>query len=102
MTFLAALRHDRIEAPWVLDSPVNGDSFRLYVEKLLVPTLKQGEIVIRGNLGSHKSKAVRAAIRVAGARLFFLPPDGPDLNPVEQAFANSPPAFPNKLRLLGP
>jgi transposase len=58
MTFLAALRHDRIDAPWVLDGPLNGLSFRLYVEQVLVPTLKRGDIVILDNLSSHKSKAV--------------------------------------------
>ena len=83
MTFLAALRHDRIDAPWVVDGPINGELFRLYVEKVLVPVLKPGDIVILDNLGSHKSKAVRAAIRAAGARLFFLPPYSPDLNPIE-------------------
>ncbi len=57
--------------------------FRLYVEKVLIPTLKSGDIVILDNLGSHKSKAVRAAIRAAGARLFFLPPYSPDLNPLK-------------------
>ena len=77
MTFLAALRHDRIDAPWVVDGPINGELFRLYVEKVLIPTLKPGDIVILDNLGSHKSKAVRAAIRAAGARLFFLPPYSP-------------------------
>ena len=87
MTFLAALRRDRIDAPWVVDGPINSELFRLYVEKVLVPTLKQGDIVILDNLGSHKSQAVRAAIRAAGARLFFLPPYGPDLNPIEQVFA---------------
>ncbi|MGH8534072.1 MAG: IS630 family transposase [Gammaproteobacteria bacterium] len=87
MTFLAALRHDRIDAPWVIDGPINGESFRLYVEKVLVPTLKRGDIVILDNLGSHKSKAVRTAIRAVGARLFFLPPYSPDLNPIEQVFA---------------
>lgn len=87
MTFLAALRHDHIEAPWVLDGPINGSSFRLYVEKVLVPTLRRGDIVILDNLGSHKGKAVRSAIRAAGARLFFLPPYSPDLNPIEQVFA---------------
>jgi len=61
--------------------------FRLYVEKVLIPTLKPDDIVILDNLGSHKSKAVRAAIRAAGARLFFLPPYSPDLNPIEQVFA---------------
>ena len=87
MTFLAALRHDRIDAPWLLDGPINGESFRTYVEKVLVPTLKPGDIVIIDNLGSHKGKAVRRAIRAAGAKLFFLPKYSPDLNPIEQVFA---------------
>jgi transposase len=87
MTFLAALRHDRVEAPWLLDGPINGECFLLYVEKVLVPTLRPGDIVIMDNLGSHKGKAVRRAIRAAGARLFFLPKYSPDLNPIEQLFA---------------
>src|SRR5580704_11382150 len=87
LTFLAALRCDRIDAPCVIDGPINGDSFLAYVEQMLVPTLKPGDIVIIDNLGSHKSKAVRRAIRAAGARLFFLPPYSPDLNPIEQVFA---------------
>lgn len=87
MTFLAALRHDRIDAPWVLDGPINGPAFQAYVEKVLVPTLKPGDIVVMDNLGSHKGKAVRAVIRGAGAHLFFLPPYSPDLNPIEQVFA---------------
>lgn len=87
MTFLAALRHDRVEAPWLLDGPINGERFRLYVEKVLVPSLEPGDIVIMDNLGSHKGKAVRRAIRSAGARLFFLPKYSPDLNPIERLFA---------------
>lgn len=87
MTFVAALRHDRIDAPWLLDGPIDGDSFQTYVEKVLVPTLKPGELVIMDNLGSHKKKAVRQAIRSAGAKLFFLPKYSPDLNPIEQLFA---------------
>jgi transposase len=87
MTFLAALRHDRIEAPWLIDGPINGERFRIYVERVLVPTLKPGDIVVMDNLGSHKSKAVRSAIRAAGAKLFFLPKYSPDLNPIEQVFA---------------
>ncbi len=87
MTFLAALRQDRIDAPWVLDGPVNGDRFRCYVEQVLVPTLAAGDIVVLDNLGSHKSQPVRAAIRAAGAHLLFLPPYSPDLNPIEQVFA---------------
>ena len=64
MTFLAALRHDRIIAPWFIEEPINGETFQLYVEKVLVPTLKPSDIVIMDNLGSHKGKAVRRAIRV--------------------------------------
>ena len=87
MTILAALRHDRVVAPWLLDGPINGERFRLYVEQILVPALKPDDIVIMDNLGSHKGKAIRAAIRAAGARLFFLPKYSPDLNPIEQLFA---------------
>lgn len=87
LTFLAALRHDRIEAPWLIDGPINGARFQLYVERLLLPTLKPGDIVIMDNLGSHKSKAVRQAIRAAKARLLFLPKYSPDLNPIEQVFS---------------
>jgi transposase len=87
MTFLAALRCDRIDAPLVLDGPINGDSFLAYVEQMLVPTLSPGDIVVMDNLGSHKGRSVRRAIRAAGAHLFFLPPYSPDLNPIEQVFA---------------
>jgi transposase len=87
LTFLAALRRDRIDAPCVLDGPINGVSFLSYVEQVLVPTLATGDIVIMDNLGSHKGKAVRRAIRAAGAKLFFLPQYSPDLNPIEQVFA---------------
>jgi transposase len=87
MTFLAALRHDRVEAPWLLDGPINGERFRLYVEKVLLPCPKPGDIVVMDNLGSHKGKAVRRLIRAAGAHQFFLPKYPPDLNPIEQLFA---------------
>ena len=87
MTFIAALRCDRITAPVVFDGPINGESFRAYVEQALVPTLTPGDVVVLDNLGSHKGKAVRTAIRAAGAKLFFLPPYSPDLNPIEQVFA---------------
>jgi transposase len=86
-TFIAALRVDRIEAPWLLDGPMNGESFRAYVEHELVPTLKPGDIVVADNLSSHKNKAARTAIRDAGARLILLPKYSPDLNPIEQVFA---------------
>ena len=87
MTFIAALRHDAITAPWVIDGPINGNIFRTYVEEVLAPTLRNGDIVILDNLGSHKAPAIRNAIRAAGARLLFLPAYSPDLNPIEQVFA---------------
>ena len=87
LTFLGALRCDGLTAPCVFDGPINGLCFRAYVDQILLPTLKPGDIVIADNLGSHKSKAVRQAIRQAGARLWFLPKYSPDLNPIEQAFA---------------
>ena len=87
MTFLAALRHDRIDAPWVFDGPINAEVFRTYVEQVLVPTLHPVDIVILDNLGSHKAPEIRTAIRAAGAKLLFLPPYSPDLNPIEQVFA---------------
>ena len=87
MTFLAALRHDQIVAPCVIDGPINGESFRAYVEQVLVPTLQAGDIVVMDNLGSHKGPAIRKAIRAAGTRLLFLPPYSPDLNLIEQVFA---------------
>jgi putative transposase len=66
MTFLAALRQDRIDAPWLIDGPINGERFLLYVEAVLAPTLQPDDIVVMDNLGSHKSKAVRSAIRKTG------------------------------------
>lgn len=87
LTFLAALRHDRIEAPCVLDGPINGALFLAWVEQFLVPTLSPGDVVVLDNLGSHKGKRVRAAIRAVGAHLLFLPPYSPDLNPIELIFA---------------
>ena len=87
LTFIAGLREDGICAPCVLDGPINGRSFLAWVEQCLVPTLRPGDIVVLDNLGSHKSHAVRQAIRNAGARLIFLPPYSPDLNPIEQVFA---------------
>ena len=87
MTFLAALRHDRITAPWLLEGPIDGESFATYVEKVLLPTLRQGDIVIMDNLGSDRGKVVRQLIRSAGAKLFLLPKYSPDLNPIEQVFS---------------
>ena len=92
LTFLAALRCDRIDAPCVFDGPINGQLFTAYTEQFLAPTLSPGDVVIMDNLGSHKGQAIRRAIRAAGAKLLFLPPYSPDLNPIEQVFA--------KLKLL--
>ena len=86
-TFLAALRHDCIEAPCLFDGAINAERFLAYVQQTLVPTLKPGDVVVLDNLGSHKGKAVRQAIRAAGAHLIFLPKYSPDLNPIEQLFA---------------
>ncbi len=87
MTFIAALRCDRIDAPCLFDGPINGEAFQAYVETFLVPTLKAGDVVVMDNLGSHRGKAVRRAIRAVGARLVFLPKYSPDLNPIEQVFS---------------
>jgi transposase len=84
---LSGYLRGRITAPCVIDGPINGASFRAYVEQFLVPTLSPGDVVVMDNLGSHKGKAVRLLIRSAGAKLFFLPRYSPDLNPIEQVFA---------------
>ena len=87
LTFIAALRCDRIDAPWVIDGPINGETFLLYIEKILAPTLSPGDVVVLDNLRSHKGKAARAIVRAKGPHLIFLPPYSPDLNPIEQVFA---------------
>lgn len=87
MTFLAGLRVQGIIAPCVFDGPINGPMFLAWVTQFLVPTLRAGDVVIFDNLGSHKSQAVRRAIRHAGAHRLLLPPYSPDLNPIEMAFA---------------
>lgn len=86
-TFLAALRHDRITAPCVFDGAINGERFRAYIEQALAPTLGRGDVVIMDNLPAHKVLGVREAIQARGARLLYLPPYSPDLNPIEQVFA---------------
>ena len=86
-TFIGALRCDGLTAPGLFDGAINGDAFLAYVEQVLVPTLRKGDVIIMDNLGSHKVKGVREAIEGAGASLMFIPPYSPDLNPIEQAFA---------------
>ena len=88
LTFLAGLRCDGLTAPCVIDGPINGASFRAYVEQVLAPILAPGDIVVMDNLGSHKGRAIRAAIRAAKApSSSSCQPTRPDLNPIEQAFA---------------
>lgn len=86
-TFLAGLRVCGIDAPMLIDGPINRESFLAYVRQVLVPTLRPGDVVIMDNLGSHKGVAVRQAIEAAGSELRFLPPYSPDFNPIENAFA---------------
>lgn len=86
-TFVGALRLSGMTAPMVLDGPMNGAWFLAYVQQVLAPTLKPGDVVIMDNLAAHKSTPVRDAIEAVGARLLFLPPYSPDLNPIENAFA---------------
>lgn len=86
-TFIAALRHDGLTAPCVFDGPINGEKFRAYVEQILVPTLRPGDIAVMDNLAAHKIAGVREAIEAAGAERRFLPPYSPDMDPIEQVFA---------------
>ena len=86
-TFVAGLRLDGVHAPMVLDGAINGDAFRAYVEQVLGPCLRPGDIVVMGNLAAHKVAGVRQAIKARGAFLLYLPAYSPDLNPIEQAFA---------------
>ena len=86
-TFIAGLRLDGLTAPMVLDGPMNGVTFRAYVEQMLVPTLRPGDVVIMDNLPAHRVSGVREAIEAAGATRLFLPPYSPEFNPIEQAFA---------------
>ena len=87
LTFIAALRCDRMTAPYVVDGAMNGPSFLAYVEQVLAPTLATGDIVFMDNLRTHKIDGVREAIEAAGAIVCFLPAYSPDLNPIEMAFA---------------
>jgi transposase len=86
-TFIAALRHDGLTAPWVIDRPMNRKIFEAYVETQLAPTLKKGDMVILDNLSSHKSEKAAAILKARGAWFLYLPPYSPDLNPIEMAFA---------------
>lgn len=86
-TFIAALRHDRLDAPWVLGGPMNRKRFESYVETQLAPTLRKGDVIILDNLSSHKSPKAAEILKDIGAWFLFLPPYSPDLNPIEMAFS---------------
>jgi transposase len=86
-TFIAALRHDQLTAPWLLDGPMDRAAFTTYLEQCLAPTLRPGDLVIADNLSAHKGPAISAVIARCGAQLIYLPPYSPDLNPIEMAFA---------------
>ena len=86
-TFIAALRLEGLTAPGVIDGPMDHDSFLAYVEQILVPTLRPGDIVVLDNLGAHRGDDIRLAVAGAGATLRFLPPYSPDFNPIELCFA---------------
>ena len=86
-TFVAGLRSTALTAPCVIDGPMNGNAFLAYVEQILAPSLKPGDIVVLDNLSAHKVPGVREAIAAADARLLYLPPYSPDFNPIEQLFA---------------
>ena len=86
-TFVAALRHRQLTAPMVVDGPMDGELFLAWVEQFLCPTLQTGDIVILDNLSSHKVEGVQQAIAAVGARVLYLPPYSPDLNPIEKLFS---------------
>ena len=86
-TFVGGLRESGIVAPLVLDGPMTGEAFLAYVQQMLVPELKRGDVVVMDNLSAHKVAGVEAAIRAAGASVMYLPPYSPDLNPIEKMFA---------------
>lgn len=86
-TVVAGLRVEGVTAPAVFDGPIDTPTFRAYVEQVLVPTLRPGDVVVLDNLAVHKQPEIRTAIERAGARVQFLPPYSPDFNPIEQAFA---------------
>jgi transposase len=87
MTFVAGLRLSGLTAPWVLDGPMNGEAFRVYIEQVLAPTLGRGDIVVLDNLPAHKVAGIHEAVTARRAQLFYLPPYSPDMNPIEMAFA---------------
>jgi transposase len=86
-TLLSAMRLTGVVAPMVLDGPINGESFAIYIEQSLVPELEAGDIVVMDNLPAHKSVRVTQAIERAGCSLVYLPPYSPDFNPIENMWS---------------
>lgn len=86
-TFLAGLRHDGVQAPWLLDGPLNGEAFLAYIQHVLGSTLQPSDIIIADNLSSHKVEGVKEALAQWGASIIYLPPYSPDLNPIENFFS---------------
>ncbi len=87
ITLLAALSATGVEAVMTVEGATDGDVFRTYVREVLAPTLSKGDIVVLDNLGAHKVEGVREAIEARGARLIYLPPYSPDLNPIERCWS---------------
>src|SRR5262245_9935091 len=87
VTFVAALRHDKMTAPMVVKGTMNGEMFRAYVEQCLAPTLKRNDIVVMDNFAAHKVPGIGEAIEKAGATLRYLPKYSPDLNPIELPYS---------------
>ena len=87
ITFVAALRHNKMTAPMVIDGAMNGEMFLAYVEQCLVPTLRGGDIVVMDNLPTHKVAGIEEAIKSARATLRYLPKYSPDLNPIELPYS---------------
>jgi len=87
MTFIAGLRLSGLTAPWVLDGPMDGDAFKVYIRDVLAPTLKRGDVVVLDNLPAHKVDGIRQAVTRKKAQIFYLPPYSPDMNPIEMAFS---------------
>lgn len=86
-TFIAALRHERIEAPFLVDGPVDAEVFTVYLQQVLWPCLQPGDTLILDNLATHKIQSVGQILSDRGVGLRYLPPYSPDLNPIELAFA---------------
>jgi len=87
LTFIAALRCDRMTAPMMIEGAINGATFLAYIEQCLAPTLKRGDIVVMDNVATHRVAGVREAVEAAGATLRYLPPYSPDLNPIEKSYS---------------